>query len=134
MYKKTQVVFFVFHFYVDMHSLGKNIKLHEMKNEKIYMGFLIHKIEQILKRFSRAFRWAQTSYFWRVHPELRLTSQVLTVVGCDVIITAGELGVDELQLDVFEDEFGNGWMVETEPAVAELRRFGEGVLIWSWLK
>ena len=54
---------------------------------------------------------------------------VFTVVGCDVIITAGELGVDELQLDVFEDEFGNGWMVETEPAVAELRRFGEGVLI-----
>ena len=26
------------------HSLGKNIKLHEMKNEKNYMGFLIHKI------------------------------------------------------------------------------------------
>ena len=33
---------------------------------------------------------------------------VFTVVGCDVIITAGELGVEELQLDVFEDEFGNG--------------------------
>ena len=26
------------------HSLGKNIKLHEMKNEKNYVGFLIHKI------------------------------------------------------------------------------------------
>ena len=26
------------------HSLGKNIKLHELKNEKNYMGFLIHKI------------------------------------------------------------------------------------------
>ena len=24
------------------HSLGKNIKLHEMKNENNYMGFLIH--------------------------------------------------------------------------------------------
>ena len=37
MYKKTHVVFFIFHFI-------KNIKLHEMKNEKNYMGFLIHKI------------------------------------------------------------------------------------------
>lgn len=27
-------------------------------------------------------------------------------VGCDVTITAGELGVDELQLDVFDDESG----------------------------
>ena len=26
----------------------------EMKNEKKYMGFLIHKVWQILKRFSRA--------------------------------------------------------------------------------
>ena len=26
------------------HSYGKNIKLHKMKNEKNYMGFLIHKI------------------------------------------------------------------------------------------
>ena len=25
------------------HSLGKNIKLHEMKNEKNYVGFLIYK-------------------------------------------------------------------------------------------
>ena len=24
------------------HSLGKNVKLHKMKNEKNYMGFLIH--------------------------------------------------------------------------------------------
>ena len=34
--------------YVDIdqggHSYGKNIMLHEMKNEKNYMGFLIHKI------------------------------------------------------------------------------------------
>ena len=37
-----------------------------MKNEKNYMGFLIHKIYQILKRFAGTFRWAQTSYFWRV--------------------------------------------------------------------
>ena len=36
------------------HSLGKNIKLHEMKNEKNYAGFLIHKIWQILKCFSSA--------------------------------------------------------------------------------
>ena len=27
-------------------------------------------------------------------------------VGCDVTITAGELGVEELQLDVFDDESG----------------------------
>ena len=48
------------------HSSGKNIKLHDMKNEKNYVGFLITKIWQILKRFSRALSWAQTSYFWRV--------------------------------------------------------------------
>ena len=35
------------------YSLGKNIKMHEMKNEKNYVGFLITKIWQILKRFSR---------------------------------------------------------------------------------
>ena len=54
MYKKTRVVFFAFHsvqLYIFTscrhrpgHSQGKNIKLHEMKNEKNYMGFLIHKI------------------------------------------------------------------------------------------
>ena len=38
-----------------------------MKNEKNYMGFLVTKIWQILKHFSRAFCWAQTSYFWRVN-------------------------------------------------------------------
>ena len=37
-----------------------------MKNEKNYVGFLIHKLWQILKYFSRALSWAQTSYFWRV--------------------------------------------------------------------
>ena len=37
------------------HSLGKNKKLHEMKNEKNYMAFLIHKIQQILKRFAITF-------------------------------------------------------------------------------
>ena len=37
-----------------------------MKNEKNYMGFLIHKIKQILKRFAGTFCWAQTSYLWRV--------------------------------------------------------------------
>ena len=41
-----------------------------MKNEKIYLGFLIYKIWQILKRFSRAISWAQTSYFWWVHYDL----------------------------------------------------------------
>ena len=40
--------------------------LHEMKNEKNYVSFLIHKIWQILKRFSRAWSSAQISYFWRV--------------------------------------------------------------------
>ena len=37
-----------------------------MKNEKNYIGFLMIKIWQILKRSSRALRWAQTTYFWRV--------------------------------------------------------------------
>ena len=37
-----------------------------MKNEKNYMGFLKHKIWQILKHFSRALGWAQTSYLWGV--------------------------------------------------------------------
>ena len=37
------------------HSLGKNIKLHEMKNEKKLHGFsYCTKIWQILKRSSRA--------------------------------------------------------------------------------
>ena len=49
------------------HSLGKNIKLHEMKNEKTTWVFLVTKIWQILKRSSRALSWAQTSYFWRVY-------------------------------------------------------------------
>ena len=37
------------------HSLGENIKLHEMENEKKHMGFLITKIWQILQRFSWEF-------------------------------------------------------------------------------
>ena len=37
-----------------------------MKNEKNYMGFLIHKLQQILKRFAGTFCWAQNSYLWRV--------------------------------------------------------------------
>ncbi len=36
------------------HSLGEKITLHEMKNENNYMGFLMIKIWQILKHFSRA--------------------------------------------------------------------------------
>ena len=42
------------------HSLGKKIKLHEMKNDKNYLGFRIPKIWQILKRFTGTFRRAQT--------------------------------------------------------------------------
>ena len=38
----------------------------KMKNEKNYLGFLLHKIWQILKHFSRALSWAQTFYFWAV--------------------------------------------------------------------
>ena len=38
----------------------------KMKNEKNYMGFLIHKIWQILKHFSRALSWAQPSNLWAV--------------------------------------------------------------------
>ena len=56
LYKKTHVVFSFFISYNSMflpyecpdlvpgHLLGKNIKLHEMKNEENDMGFLIHKI------------------------------------------------------------------------------------------
>ena len=36
----------------DIHK--KNSKMLEMKNKKNYMGFLMHKIWQILKHFSRA--------------------------------------------------------------------------------
>ena len=37
------------------------------KNNYIYMRFLMIKMWQILKRFSRELSWAQTSYFWRVY-------------------------------------------------------------------
>ena len=37
-----------------------------MKNEKTYTSFLITKIWQILKRFSRPLSSAETSYFWSV--------------------------------------------------------------------
>ena len=32
------------------------VKLHKMKNKKNYVGFLIHKIQQILKCFAGTFR------------------------------------------------------------------------------
>ena len=38
-----------------------------MKNEKNYMGFLIIKIEQILKRFGGTKTLGKASYFWGVH-------------------------------------------------------------------
>ena len=47
-----------------LNSIRGNV--HEMKNEKNYMGFLILKIWQILKHFTRVLSWAQTCYFWRV--------------------------------------------------------------------
>ena len=37
------------------HSLGEKIKLHEMKNEKNYVGFPMIKIWQILKDFAKSF-------------------------------------------------------------------------------
>ena len=46
------------------------------------MGFLIHKIWQILKRFSRAESWAQTSYFWRVYLLLPDNSPTQLLLGC----------------------------------------------------
>ena len=45
---------------------GKTQSCTKWKTEKNYMGFLVTKIWQILKRFSRALSWEQTSYFWRV--------------------------------------------------------------------
>ena len=73
MYKKIHVVFlfFILRNFIFLynecpglcehrpgHSLGKNIKLQEMKNEKNYVDFLIHKIWQILKDFARSFNQA----------------------------------------------------------------------------
>ena len=49
-----------------------------MKNGKNYVGFLINKIWQILKRFSGALSWAQTSYFWRVSGLLLRTIKCLS--------------------------------------------------------
>ena len=37
-----------------------------MTNEKIYMGFLIPKVWQILKHFAVHFHWAQTLKLWGV--------------------------------------------------------------------
>ena len=44
-HKKTNVVFFI------SCNIREKIQLHEMKNEKNYMGFLMIKIWEILKRF-----------------------------------------------------------------------------------
>ena len=84
MYKKTHVVvFFVFHFeklwilpydinvllfFVNRpgHSLGKIQSWSKWKTKTNCMDFLIHKLWQILKHFSRAFSWVQTSYLWAV--------------------------------------------------------------------
>ena len=63
-----------------------------MKNEKNYMGFLIAKIWQILKRFSRALSWAQTSYFWKVHCNIFV--QKWTIVGTDRPMTKRHGTVD----------------------------------------
>ena len=43
-----------------------------MKNEKNYMGFLIIKILQILKRFGGTKNLTKTSYFWGVCVEQKL--------------------------------------------------------------
>ena len=45
----------------------EKVKLLKMKN----LNFLIDKIFQILKHFSRTFHWAQTSYFLRVYTSLK---------------------------------------------------------------
>ena len=45
---------------------GKIQSCLKWKTEKNYMGFLMHKIWQILKHFSRALSWEQTSYLWGV--------------------------------------------------------------------
>ena len=37
-----------------IYTIKKNTKMHDMKNEKNYVGFLLDKIWQILNRFSRA--------------------------------------------------------------------------------
>ena len=47
-------------------DIGKNIniKWHKMKNEKNYMGCLIHKIWQILKRFAWLFHEISEECYW----------------------------------------------------------------------
>ena len=48
------------------HSLGENIKQHEMKNEKNKWVFLWVKIYQILKRFVGSKTLAKISFLWGV--------------------------------------------------------------------
>ena len=43
-------------FYVNIDQVARNGK-----------KYIFQKMWQILKRFSRALSWAQTSYFWRVY-------------------------------------------------------------------
>ena len=52
------------------------------------MGFLIHKVWQILKRFSRQLSWAQTSYFWRVRKEWKISGLLKTIILADFEIKA----------------------------------------------
>ena len=46
--------------YVDIYRafIREKINLHEMKNEKNYVGFCIPKVWQILERFSGVLSWA----------------------------------------------------------------------------
>ena len=65
------------------HSLGKNVKLHEMKKEKATLGFRIHKIWQILKRFAGTFRQVQILKLGRVpvHEFKRLRPHSFSAFG-----------------------------------------------------
>ena len=58
------------------------------KIKKNYMGFLITKIWQILKRFYRALSWAQTTYFWRVYYYTEEKEEEEEVVGRSCLVVA----------------------------------------------
>ena len=76
---KTHIVFFRFSFRATYFILSlMNAQVYVgttnkvAQNEKwkkqiwVFVYMPIYKIYQILKRFAGTFRWAQTSYFWRV--------------------------------------------------------------------
>ena len=59
------------------------------QNEKIYVGFRISKIGQILKYFVGSFHQAEPSYFWRVKTYFTKTKTFFAI--CKEVPTSREL-------------------------------------------